>query len=48
MTSRSALLIRFLDQLHHCLKTRQQFDEQRACTPLAGRSCRRGGRCSPR
>ncbi|MFJ9634738.1 IS110 family transposase [Streptomyces sp. NPDC101175] len=29
------LLNRFLGQLHHCLKTRQPFDEQRAFTPPA-------------
>ncbi|GGR59647.1 IS110 family transposase [Streptomyces eurythermus] len=28
------LLNRFLGQLHHCLKTRQQFDEQHAFAPL--------------
>ncbi|MBP5934265.1 IS110 family RNA-guided transposase [Streptomyces scabiei] len=28
------LLNRFLGQLHHCLQTRQPFDEQRAFTPL--------------
>ncbi|GHG04393.1 mini-circle putative transposase for IS117 [Streptomyces filamentosus] len=29
------LLNRFLGQLHHCLKTRQLFDEQRAFAPMA-------------
>lgn len=28
------LLNRFLGQLHHCLQTRQHFDEQRAFAPL--------------
>ncbi|GHE59058.1 hypothetical protein GCM10018785_30390 [Streptomyces longispororuber] len=28
------LLNRFLGQLHHCLKTRQPFDEQRAFEPF--------------
>jgi transposase len=28
------LLNRFLGQLHHCLRTRQHFDEQRAFAPL--------------
>ncbi|CAM5540498.1 hypothetical protein GCM10010253_51500 [Streptomyces badius] len=28
------LLNRFLGQLHHCLQTRQPFDEQRAFAPL--------------
>ncbi|GAA3815468.1 hypothetical protein GCM10022206_62390 [Streptomyces chiangmaiensis] len=28
------LLNRFLGQLHHCLQTRQHFDEQHAFAPL--------------